>query len=305
MVEKIILSKYRGFCAGVDYAVNVLEKLLKYHKPLYVKHKIVHNNYVVRGFEERGVIFVEDLKEIPSGNVVVLSAHGSPPWIKEQAEKLNLRVYDAACPLVTKVHKEALRFAKNGYEIIYICHRNHIEAKGTLSLAPMHVVERLKDVDELKINSNKIACIKQTTLSLDETKAIEDRLKQIYQNVVFPKKEDICYATQNRQNAIKEVADLSDLVLVIGTNISSNSLRLSETANRLTKTYLIESYHDVNEYWLKEVKVLGITTSASAPEFLLEELLEHLNKKYGQIDIVNRTREDEEIDFAPLRIKDE
>lgn len=304
MLEEVILSKYRGFCAGVDYAVNALEDLLKLTKPIYAKHKIVHNNYVVDGFKKRGAIFVENLEEVPRGNIVVLSAHGSSKDAKEHAKELGLKIYDAVCPLVAKVQNEAIKYNSLGYDIIYICHPEHIESKGIMSFAPMHIIQNSDDLINLDIKNNKISILTQTTLSLDEINPIIDKIKEKYPEAELPRKDDVCYATQNRQDSIKEISKLTDLVLVIGADISSNSKRLEDVSRRINpRTYLIESYHDINKGWLNGVKKLGITLSASAPEFLLEETLQCLRLEYGKFNIVNKNKIDEGIKFKPLTLK--
>jgi 4-hydroxy-3-methylbut-2-enyl diphosphate reductase len=306
MLKEVILGKYRGFCAGVDYAVEAVENLLTLRGDgarIYVRNKIVHNNHVVRNFEKRGVRFVEDLHEIPAGSDVVLSAHGSPKGLKEEAEAMGLRVFDAVCPLVSKVHKEAIRDYREGYAIIYICHTNHVEAKGTVSYVPMHVVENVEDVDRLDIASGKISVLTQTTLSVDEVDRIIARIRQRYPQLKTQKKDDICYATQNRQDSIRELAGMCDLVLVVGAEISSNSKRLVETAEHSGgKSYLIESYLDIRDEWLGGVETLGITLSASAPEFLLDEILDHLRKSHGGFVLSNAHRLDEKISFKPIEL---
>jgi 4-hydroxy-3-methylbut-2-enyl diphosphate reductase len=291
MLKEVILGKYRGFCAGVDYAVEAVENLLALRGDgarIYVRNKIVHNNHVVRYFEERGVRFVEDLHEVPAGSDVVLSAHGSPKGLKEEAEAMGLRVFDAVCPLVSKVHKEAIRDHREGYAIIYICHTNHVEAKGTMSYVPMHVVESVEDVDRLEIASDKISVLTQTTLSVDEVERIIGRIRERYPRLKTQKKDDICYATQNRQDSIKELALTCDLV---ETAVLSGG-----------KSCLIESYLDIREEWLEGVATLGITLSASAPEFLLDEILDHLGKKQGGFVISNARRLDEKISFKPIEL---
>jgi len=268
---------------------------------IYVRNKIVHNNHVVRYFEGRGVRFVEDLREIPAGADVVLSAHGSPKGLKDEAEAMGLRVFDAVCPLVSKVHKEAIRDYRDGYTIIYICHTDHVEAKGTVSYVPMHVVETVEDVDRLEIASEKISVLTQTTLSVDEVEKIIARIRERYPRLKTQKKDDICYATQNRQDSIKELAATCDLVLVVGAEISSNSKRLVETAELSGgRSYLIESHDDIRDEWLEGVERLGITLSASAPEFLLDEILGRLRQRFGEFSLSNAHRLDEKISFKPI-----
>ena len=304
MLQEVILGKFRGFCAGVDYAVEAVENLLELRGPgarIYVRNKIVHNNHVVRYFEKRGVVFIEDLREVPPDSDVVLSAHGSPKGLKEEAEAMGLRVFDAVCPLVSKVHKEAIRDHRDGYSIIYICHTDHVEAKGTMSYVPMEVVESIGDVDRLNITNEKISCLTQTTLSVDYVDRIIARIREKYPQLKTQKKDDICYATQNRQDSIKELAVHAELVLVVGAEISSNSKRLVETAEATGGTsYLIESHLDIRDEWLEGVRTLGITLSASAPEFLLDDILEHLKQKHGELRIRNVHRLEEKISFKPI-----
>ncbi len=306
MLNEVILGQFRGFCAGVDYAVEAVENLLQLRGEgtgIYVRNKIVHNNHVVRYFEKRGVVFIEDLRDVPPNSDVVLSAHGSPKGLKEEAEAMGLRVFDAVCPLVSKVHKEAIRDYRDGYTIIYICHTDHVEAKGTISYVPMHVVESVEDVAKLNIGGDKISCLTQTTLSVDYVDTIIAKIREKFPRLKTQKKDDICYATQNRQDSIKELARLSDLVLVVGAEISSNSKRLVETAELSGRTsYLIESYLDIRDEWLDGVRTLGITLSASAPEFLLDEILDHLKQAHGDFAIKNVHRLDEKISFKPIEL---
>jgi 4-hydroxy-3-methylbut-2-enyl diphosphate reductase len=304
MLREVILGKFRGFCAGVDYAVEAVENLLELRGEgarVYVRNKIVHNNHVVENFVKRGVVFVDEIADVPPDSDLVLSAHGSPLGLKEEAEAMGLRVFDAVCPLVSKVHKEAIRDNKAGYSIIYICHTDHVEAKGTMSYVPMHVVESIEDVEKLDISNDKISVLTQTTLSVDYVEKIIARIREKYPRLKTQKKDDICYATQNRQDSIKELSRLADLVLVVGAEISSNSKRLVETAASAGRTsYLIESYLDIRDEWLEGIGTLGITLSASAPEFLLDEILDHLRKTHGDFVITNTRRLDEKISFKPI-----
>jgi 4-hydroxy-3-methylbut-2-enyl diphosphate reductase len=306
MLKEVILGKYRGFCAGVDYAVDAVENLLTLRgdgSRIYVRNKIVHNNHVVRYFESRGVSFVEDIRDVPPGSDLVLSAHGSPKGLKEEAEARGLKVFDAVCPLVSKVHKEAIRDHRDGYELIYICHTGHVEAKGTMSYVPMHVVETIDDVGALDIRSDRISVLTQTTLSVDDVDAIIAKIREKYPRLKTQKKDDICYATQNRQESIRELARLAELVLVVGAEISSNSKRLVETAEHAGgRSRLIESYLDIRDEWLDGIETLGITLSASAPEFLLEEILRRLRERHGGFAIRNATRLDENISFKPIEL---
>jgi len=287
MLRKMLIASPRGYCAGVNRAIKIVEKALeKYGKPVYVRHEIVHNEHVISYLKKKGAVFVDELKDVPKGSVVIFSAHGVPPEVREEADKLGLRSIDATCPLVNKVHEEAKRFHKEGYEIILIGKKGHQEVIGTMAEAPMHLVEDESDVSSLNIKNDKMVYLMQTTLSLDETRHIVDALKKKFPNILSPPKDDICYATQNRQNAVKELAKHSDLILVVGSTTSSNSKRLVETAKRLGKqSYLILDKSGLKEEWLKDVKVLGITSGASVPEFLVEELIESIRKNHPSVKV--------------------
>ncbi len=283
---KIYLARPRGFCAGVDRAIETVKiALKKYGKPIYVKHAIVHNRYVVNELEREGAIFVEDINEIPDGSIVIFSAHGSPPEHYEIAKRKNLRVIDATCPLVNKVHREAIEFINNGYYIVYVGHRNHVEAIGVRGEAPdkVDIVETKEEALNYKPKSNKLALLTQTTLSVDDTKEIIEILKNRFPHIVLPKKDDICYATQNRQDALKKIAQICELVLVIGSKESSNSNRLVEVARKCgAEAYLIEDHTYIDEKWLDNVKNLGITSGASTPEYLVQQTIDYLLDKGGE-----------------------
>ncbi len=293
MSFKIYLARPRGFCAGVNRAIETVKLALKkYGKPIYVKHAIVHNKYVVKELEKEGAIFVEDINAIPDNSVVVFSAHGSPPKHYEIAKRKNLKVIDATCPLVSKVHKEALEFIKNGYYIIYIGHKNHVEAIGVKGEAPerIDIIETKEEALNYIPKSDKLALLTQTTLSVDDTKEIIQILKRKFPDIVLPKRDDICYATQNRQDAVKKIAKLCELVLVIGSEESSNSNRLKEVAQKSgAKAYLIENYKYIQDEWLVNVKNVGITSGASTPEILVQEVINYLLDKGGEevIEIEN------------------
>ncbi|MCS7245815.1 MAG: 4-hydroxy-3-methylbut-2-enyl diphosphate reductase [candidate division WOR-3 bacterium] len=283
---KIYLARPRGFCAGVDRAIEVVRLTLKkYGRPIYVKHAIVHNKFVVRELEKEGAVFVEDINEIPDNSIVVFSAHGSPPIHYEIAKKKGLKVIDATCPLVHKVHREAKEFVENGYFIIYIGHKNHVEAIGIKGECEdkIDIIETKEEAMNYIPKSNKLALLTQTTLSVDDTREIIEILKRRFPQIVIPKKEDICYATQNRQDAIKKISKICDLVLVIGSNESSNSNRLREVAEKHgAKSYLIESYEYINDEWLKDIKNIGITSGASTPEILVQKTIDYLLQKGGE-----------------------
>ena len=300
MVKKIILANPRGFCAGVDRAIEVVEKSLKiYGKPIYVKHQIVHNDHVVKSLEEIGAIFIEDLDEVPENSMLIFSAHGVSPKIKIEAEKRNLKVIDATCPLVTKVHLQAKRYNKEGYSIILIGHKNHPETVGTMGEASMILVENVKDVENLEIeNPKKVAYITQTTLSLDDTKEIIEKIKEKFPLAISSSKGEICYATQNRQNAVKELAKKTDLILVVGSEKSSNSIRLVETAIKYgVNSYLIQDKNKIKKEWLNESETIGITSGASTPEILVKEVLEYIKDNFNETIIENIDHIKEDVNF--------
>ena len=279
---KVLLRvRPRGFCAGVVRAVDIVELALEaYGAPVYVHHEIVHNTYVVEQLRRRGAIFVEAISEVPHGAVLVFSAHGVPPTVREEAKERSLRVIDATCPLVTKVHLEALKFAREKRTIILIGHRDHQEIVGTSGEAPDRtlVVDSVEEVDALKVDDpNKLAFLTQTTLSLYDTQEIVARLRQRFPNIIGPASDDICYATQNRQEAVEQVAKDVDLILVVGSQNSSNSNRLVELAQRLdVKAKLIDAATDIDPKWLEGIRRVALTAGASAPEVLVEQVSERL-----------------------------
>ena len=278
--EKLLLAAPRGYCAGVDRAVQTVEHALDlYGAPVYVRKEIVHNKHVVEELRERGAIFVDELDDtVPEGAVTVFSAHGVSPTVHQEAGLRRLRTLDATCPLVTKVHREALKFAAEGYTIVLVGHAGHEEVEGTMGEAPDHIVliETEEDVDRLEVSDpDRIAYISQTTLSVDETLAIINRLRERFPNIVGPRTDDICYATTNRQAAVKQLAAECDLVLVIGSTNSSNSNRLVEVAREYgADSYLIDHEGQVREEWLEGKRVVGITSGASAPEELVQRLVQ-------------------------------
>ncbi len=277
--EKVLLASPRGYCAGVDRAVQTVERALElYGAPVYVRKEIVHNKHVVDQLAERGAIFVESETEVPEGATAVFSAHGVAPSVHANAAARGLQTIDATCPLVTKVHREALKFAADGYTIVLIGHAGHEEVEGTMGEAPDHIVliENEADVDALEVeNPERMAYISQTTLSVDETKAVIARLREKFPHIVGPRTDDICYATTNRQAAVKELAVACDLVLVIGSRNSSNSNRLVEVAREFgADSYLIDNESQVQDEWLDGMRTVGITSGASAPEELVERLVE-------------------------------
>src|SRR3954465_11217815 len=287
--EKLLLAAPRGYCAGVDRAVQTVEQALElYGPPVYVRKEIVHNKHVVEQLRERGAIFVEEADQVPEGETVVFSAHGVAPGVHAGAAARGLKTIDATCPLVTKVHVEAKKFAAQGYTIVLIGHQGHEEVEGTMGEAPDHIVliETEEDVDRLEVDDpDKIAYISQTTLSVDETTAIILKLRERFPNIVGPRTDDICYATTNRQMAVKQLARECDLVLVIGSRNSSNSNRLVEVARDLgADSYLIDNEAQVREEWLDGKRVVGITSGASAPEELVERLVEFFRSR-GTSDV--------------------
>jgi len=285
MPSKLLLASPRGYCAGVDRAVQTVERALTLHgAPVYVRKEIVHNKHVVEQLRERGAIFVEELDDsIPEGAMTVFSAHGVSPAVHAEAERRQLRTIDATCPLVTKVHREAVKFAGEGYTIVLIGHAGHEEVEGTMGEAPEHIVlvETEADVDSLEVaDPTKIAYISQTTLSVDETRSIINRLREKFPHITGPRTDDICYATTNRQAAVKQMAPLCDLVLVIGSRNSSNSNRLVEVArDHGAQSHLIDNEAQVDEAWLEGVETVGITSGASAPEELVSRLVDFFRER--------------------------
>jgi 4-hydroxy-3-methylbut-2-enyl diphosphate reductase len=287
--ETLLLAAPRGYCAGVDRAVQTVERALElYGAPVYVRKEIVHNKHVVEQLRDRGAVFVEAETEVPEGATVVFSAHGVAPSVHTNARTRRLQTIDATCPLVTKVHREALKFAADGYTIVLIGHAGHEEVEGTMGEAPDHIVliEDEAGVDTLEVRDpDKVAYISQTTLSVDETLAIINRLRERFPAIVGPRTDDICYATTNRQAAVKQLAQQSDLVLVIGSGNSSNSNRLVEVAREHgADSHLIDNESQVREEWLEGKRVVGITSGASAPEELVQRLVE-LFRRRGTEDV--------------------
>ncbi len=280
----ILLANPRGFCAGVDRAIEIVERALDvFGAPVYVRHEVVHNRFVVDGLKEKGTIFVDELDEVPDDAIVIFSAHGVSLEVQQEAKVRGLRVFDATCPLVTKVHLEVARFSKDGYACVLIGHRGHPEVEGTMgqfddqSGGKMYLIETVQDVAKLELGQDKIAYVTQTTLSMDDTASIIDALRVRFPNICGPKKNDICYATQNRQDAVKQLAEQSDLVLVVGSPNSSNSNRLKEVAERLgTEAYLIDDESQIDKGWLENKNIISITAGASAPEILVLNVIARL-----------------------------
>ena len=297
--RKVLLAAPRGYCAGVDRAVIAVEKALEhYGAPVYVRKEIVHNKHVVQTLEERGAVFVEETDEVPEGALVVFSAHGVSPAVVQSAQDRNLNTIDATCPLVTKVHREAVRFAKNDYEILLIGHVGHEEVEGTFGEAPEHIqiVNSPEDVDTLEVHDpDKVVWLSQTTLSVDETMETVNRLRAKFPNMIDPPSDDICYATSNRQAAIKEIAPQADLVLVVGSANSSNSVRLKEVALEYgaKRAERVDFANQVDESWFEGVATVGLTSGASVPEVLVQQVLDLLAEYgYGEVEEVVTAQED-------------
>jgi 4-hydroxy-3-methylbut-2-en-1-yl diphosphate reductase len=300
-LEGVVLAKPRGFCAGVERAIEVVERALEiYDKPVYVRKEIVHNRHVVAALRDQGAIFVEELSEVPHGATVIFSAHGVAPSVWEDAQRKNLRIIDATCPLVTKVHLEVLRYAKKDYTIVLIGHADHDEVTGTMGEAPEHIrlITTVEDVERLEVpDPLKIVCLTQTTLSMDDTAIVIDALRAKFPALVLPGKEDICYATQNRQQAVKAMTALVDLVLVLGSSNSSNSTRLREVAQSAgVKAVLIDQVQDITPELLHNVKRVGVTAGASTPEFLVQEVVDYC-QQLGAEKIQQLTVVDEDVKF--------
>jgi 4-hydroxy-3-methylbut-2-enyl diphosphate reductase len=298
---KIILANPRGFCAGVNMAIECLERALEFFgPPLYVYHEIVHNKFVVDRFRSRGTMFVESVDEVPRGSALLYSAHGVSPRIRDRARARNLRAIDATCPLVIKVHLEAIKYAREGYTIILIGHEGHDEVIGTMGEAPNQIVlvETIADVDRLVVpDPGKVAYLTQTTLSVDDANVVIAALRKKFPNIANPPKDDICYATQNRQEAVREIAKRADLVLVLGSQNSSNSRRLAEISNGLgVPSYLIDGVAEIEDAWFHNVETVLMTAGASAPEEVVQECIEYLQGHYGAT-IEERTIREESVHF--------
>lgn len=299
----IYLAEPRGFCAGVGRAISIVNLALeKFQPPIYVRHEIVHNYHVVKELREKGAIFVDDIELIPEGTVTIFSAHGVSPDIRARAAARNLRIIDATCPLVTKVHTEAKRYAREGYHILLLGHRKHVEIEGTMGEAPnaITLVETLGDLDRLQIPPEKpIAILTQTTLAVDDTQEMIKLIKERFPEVVQPKAQDICFATTNRQKAVKELAKVCDLILVVGSANSSNSNRLAEVARAQgVKSLLIDDVTELQLSELEGVRSLGITAGASAPEFIVQNLLTWLAQHYPTRSIKTISVSSEEAKFV-------
>lgn len=283
---KVLLANPRGFCAGVDRAISIVERALDlYQSPIYVRHEVVHNRFVVEGLKQRGAIFVEEIHEVPDDNIVIFSAHGVSQAVREEAKSRALTVFDATCPLVTKVHMEVARASKKNMEVVLIGHAGHPEVEGTMGQyssnnGGMYLVERPDDVDKLVVKKpGSLHYVSQTTLSVDETASVIKRLREVFPDIQGPRKDDICYATQNRQDAVRGLSLEVDALIVVGSKNSSNSTRLKELAEKLgTKGYLTDSPEDIKAEWFENVSKVGVTAGASAPEELVDQILNKIQE---------------------------
>lgn len=302
---KILLANPRGFCAGVDRAISIVERALEmYGAPIYVRHEVVHNRYVVNSLRERGAIFIEEIAEVPDGAILIFSAHGVSQAVRAEAKARQLTMlFDATCPLVTKVHMEVARASRKGTEAILIGHAGHPEVEGTMGQynnpqGGMYLVEAPEDVFKLQVkNENNLCFMTQTTLSVDDTSAVIDALRQRFPNIIGPRKDDICYATTNRQEAVRSLAAEADVVLVVGSKNSSNSNRLAELAQRAGKrAQLIDSAADIQESWLQDIRCVGVTAGASAPDILVQEVIQRL-REFGGEEVTELSGREENIVF--------
>ncbi|MCP5419132.1 MAG: 4-hydroxy-3-methylbut-2-enyl diphosphate reductase [Gammaproteobacteria bacterium] len=302
----IHLANPRGFCAGVDRAIGIVERALElFGAPIYVRHEVVHNRFVVDDLRARGALFVEELHEVPDGATVIFSAHGVSQAVRREAERRALKVFDATCPLVTKVHMEVARYSRDGHEAILIGHAGHPEVEGTMGQfeeghgGRMYLVETEADVARLRVrNPDQLAYVTQTTLSVDDTARIIDALRQRFPKIQGPRKDDICYATQNRQDAVRELARQCDLVLVVGSRNSSNSNRLRELAEKENvPAYLIDGPEDIDAAWLEQHEAIGVTAGASAPEVLVQQVIDRL-RSLGAADVVENQGCEENVIFS-------
>ncbi|HGN0034929.1 TPA: 4-hydroxy-3-methylbut-2-enyl diphosphate reductase [Proteus mirabilis] len=302
---QILLANPRGFCAGVDRAISIVERALEiYGAPIYVRHEVVHNRYVVNDLRERGAIFIEEISEVPDNAILIFSAHGVSQAIRQEARSRNLTMlFDATCPLVTKVHMEVARASRKGKEAILIGHAGHPEVEGTMGQysnpeGGMYLVESPDDVWKLKVKDEDNLCfMTQTTLSVDDTSEVIDALNKRFPKIIGPRKDDICYATTNRQEAARELAERADVVFVVGSKNSSNSNRLAELAQRAGKpSYLIDSAEDIDEIWVSHVNIVGVTAGASAPDILVQQVLARL-KAFGAEEVIELSGREENIVF--------
>jgi 4-hydroxy-3-methylbut-2-enyl diphosphate reductase len=299
-VEEVLLAEPRGFCAGVDRAIEIVERaLVKFGAPIYVRHEIVHNTYVVNDLKAKGAIFIEDLADVPPGATLVFSAHGVSQAVRQEAARRGFQVFDATCPLVTKVHVEVAKLAREGYEFIMIGHKGHPEVEGTMGQLSdgIYLVEDIADVVQVQPRGEKLAVVTQTTLSVDDAAAILAEVKRLFPQVREPKKQDICYATQNRQDAVKVLAPAVDVVIVVGSPTSSNSNRLRELAERLgTEAHMVEGADDLQPAWFEGRRRVGLTAGASAPDILVQAVITRL-REMGALSIRKMDGVTEDVHF--------
>ena len=300
---EIILANPRGFCAGVERAIAIVERAIeKFGAPIYVRHEVVHNKFVCDDLRAKGAVFVDELAEVPTGATVIFSAHGVAPAVREEAEQRGLRVFDATCPLVTKVHKQVERMRKAGLEIVMIGHRGHPEVEGTMGQSPqgMYLVETAEDVASLAVTTpDKLAYVTQTTLSVDDVRKIVQQLKERFPEIIEPRHDDVCYATQNRQDAVKQLAERSKVILVVGSRSSSNSNRLREVAELCgVEAHLIDNAEQIDLNWLADRSHVGITAGASAPEILVQQVITHLSSTRPGAHISHLSGVEEHVTFG-------
>ncbi|OOE43396.1 4-hydroxy-3-methylbut-2-enyl diphosphate reductase [Salinivibrio kushneri] len=301
---KILLANPRGFCAGVDRAISIVERALEiYQPPIYVRHEVVHNRFVVEGLKQRGAIFVEQISEVPDDNIVIFSAHGVSQAVRNEAKSRQLTVFDATCPLVTKVHMEVARASRKNMEVVLIGHAGHPEVEGTMGqyaseTGGMYLVETPEDVYTLEVSDpDNLHYVSQTTLSVDETADVIDTLRKVFPNIQGPRKDDICYATQNRQDAVRDLAQSCDVMVVVGSKNSSNSNRLRELSEKLgTPGYLTDTAEDIDPAWFEGKHTVGITAGASAPEELVDQIIERI-KQLGATHVDNLAGREENMFF--------
>lgn len=307
----ILLANPRGFCAGVDRAISIVSRALEiYEPPIYVRHEVVHNKFVVDGLRRAGAVFVDELNEVPDDSIVIFSAHGVSQAVREHAKQRGLKVFDATCPLVTKVHMEVTRASRKGIECILIGHAGHPEVEGTMGQydnpqGGIYLVESVEDVEKLQVkNPSQLCFSSQTTLSVDDTADVIDALRTRFPDIEGPRKDDICYATQNRQDAVRELSAKAELLLVVGAKNSSNSNRLRELAEKMgCRSYLIDTAADIQQDWLKDVKSVGVTAGASAPEVLVQQVVQRLTEWGGKQVIEHPGREENVIFAVPAELR--
>ncbi len=307
----IFLANPRGFCAGVDRAISIVSRALEiYEPPIYVRHEVVHNKFVVDGLRRAGAVFVDELDEVPDDAIVIFSAHGVSQAVRENAKQRGLKVFDATCPLVTKVHMEVTRASRKGIECILIGHAGHPEVEGTMGQydnaeGGIYLVESVEDVEQLQVKNPQQLCFSsQTTLSVDDTADVIDALRKRFPDIEGPRKDDICYATQNRQDAVRELSAKAELLLVVGAKNSSNSNRLRELAEKMgCRSYLIDTAADIQQDWLKDVQSVGVTAGASAPEVLVQQVVQRLTEWGGKQVIEHPGREENVIFAVPAELR--